>query len=116
MQVGNVSFGNVVAVAGKTRNMKKFSDVMYNHPEYKKGNVLQFDISDDYRYAARNGLIAQAAQRGERVEIYVTGEDKQNFSSMKGSIMDQLTKFVSVDKFTPEEAVRAVLLPGQRVR
>ncbi len=119
MEVGNVSFGNVVAVSGKSRNMYRFTEAMSKNPEFKSGKVMQRNVTDEYKYASRNGLMAQAAQRGESVEIYVTGEDyeyvrecRDGWDTLDG-ILSQLTKFVNVDRLSPEAAVRAVMKPGQ---
>ncbi len=121
MEVGNVSFGNVVAVAGKKRNMIKFSNALEKIPEYKNGQVRYRNVSEQYKYAPRNGLMAQAAQRGDSVHICITGEDlkymregRDGWDTLDG-ILSQLTKFISVDRMSSEEAVKAVLKPGQHV-
>ena len=115
MEVGNVSFGGVVAVSGGQRNMKKFSEALTKNIEYRKGDVMQRDVTSHYKYAARNGLMARAAQSGQSVNIYITGEDaqfvrerKDGWDTLDGILM-QLTKFINVDRINPETAVQTVV-------
>lgn len=115
MEVGNVSFGGVVAVSGKQWNMQKFSEAMRKSVDYRNGDIMQRDVTSHYKYAARNGLMARAAQSGQSVNIYITGEDaqfvrerKDGWDTLDGILM-QLTKFVNVDRMNPEAAVQSVV-------
>lgn len=115
MEVGNVSFGSVIAVSGGQRNMKKFSEAIRRSPKYKQGDILQKDVTSHYKYASRNGLMARAAQSGQDVDIYITGEDLQNVRQRKDGwdtldgILMQLSKFVNVDRLSPEVAAQTVV-------
>ena len=78
MAIGSVSFGSVVAVSGKLNNMRKFDSVMKSNCKYKTGNIMQKDVTSHYKNASSTGLMAQSAQRGEPVQIFITGDDLLN--------------------------------------
>lgn len=73
MKTAQVSFGKVVAVRGKPKKMDKINRKLY--PYAKSGKVMIKDVTSFYRNASSDGEMAQAAQRGEYVDVYITGDD-----------------------------------------
>jgi len=74
MHIMPVSFGKVIAVTGKAAKIKSLNRKVDN-----KG-VLRMDITSGYKQAMTNGLLGQAAKRGEKVEVYITGDDRYNLN------------------------------------
>lgn len=73
MKTAQVSFGKVVAVRGKPKKMDKINKKLY--PYAKNGQIMIKDVTAFYKNASSDGEMAQAAQRGESVDIYITGSD-----------------------------------------
>ena len=72
MSVNGVSFGSVVAVSGKHSKINKINNRL--RPQAKMGNVIMKDVTEHYRHAPSSGLLAQSVQRGDKLEIYITGK------------------------------------------
>ena len=77
--MSNISFGRVVAVSAKPRKMEK----LYKKTEAycKLGKLIVKDVTDVYDNAASNGIMAQAVKRGERLDLFVTGEDVEKMKN-----------------------------------
>ncbi len=73
MKTSSVTFGSVIAVSGKSKKMDKVNKKLL--PYAKTGKVMIKDVTSFYRNASPAGEMAQAAQRGESVDIYITGSD-----------------------------------------
>ena len=109
--VGNVSVGNVVAILGRHEKMKGFHDIISKDNALKRRIALR-DVTSKYQYAPSNGLMAQSAQRGDSVEILITGKDLENMSNrvdgwdtMDG-LLTKLTSFIKLDNIKPEVAIQ----------
>ena len=73
MSVGKISFGSVVAVSGNHNKVEKVNNRLRSNAQ--KGDIMMKDVTKQYVNAPSSGLIAQAAQKGDRIEIYITGKE-----------------------------------------
>lgn len=73
MKTSEVSFGRVVAVYAKPKKMTKVNKKLF--PQTKTGKVMIKDITSMYKHVSSAGEMAQAAQRGDSIELYITGDD-----------------------------------------
>lgn len=112
MKASNVSFGRVVAVTGKDSKIRKIN----NRLSYKKqsGLVAMRDVTKYYQYAPSAGSLARAAQKGDRVEIYITGEDVKkinkdpDWKTMDG-ILSHLSSYIDLAKVSVGDAVERII-------
>ena len=70
MRVAGVSFGNIVAVYGPKKKMDKIDKKMSDKAMIK-------DVTSKYQYSMPTGLLAQAAQQGNSVKLYITGQERK---------------------------------------
>lgn len=111
MKVSNVSFGKVIAVSGKESKIKKLNDRL----SYRKQNglVAMRDVTKYYQYAPSTGSLAQAAQRGNKIEIYITGDDVKkinrdpDWKTMDG-ILSHLSAYIDLAKTSIGEAIEKI--------
>ncbi len=73
MKTSEITFGRVIAVYGKPKKMQKVNSRLGSYAQ--NGLVKIQDVTSMYRSAPSSGELAQAAQRGELVDIYITGDD-----------------------------------------
>lgn len=112
MSVGNVSFGSVVAVSGKHGKINKVNNKLYT--QSRLGNVIMKDVTDHYKHASSYGLLAQSAQKGDKVEIYITGsdvskvKDKQKGWDTLDGILSNLSSYFSIDKLSVNEVIERI--------
>ena len=109
MSVGNVSFGSVVAVSGKAGKINKVNNRL--HPQSRNGNVIMKDVTEHYKHASSYGLMAQSAQKGDKVEIYITGNDvskvkdkAKGWDTLDG-ILSNLSSYFNIDKMSVNDVV-----------
>ncbi len=109
MSVNGVSFGSVVAVSGKHSKINKINNRL--RPQAKMGNVIMKDVTDHYRHASSSGLMAQSAQQGNKVEIYITGKDVEKVKTRQSGwdtldgILSNLSFYLHVDKMSVSAVV-----------
>ncbi len=108
MKTADVSFGKVVALSGKSAKLKKVNDKL----AYKKQNgfVVSRDVTHEYVNAPATGTLAIAAQRGDKIEIYITGDDVNKFGKQDGwktmdDVLSHLSAYYDVAKLSIAEAV-----------
>ena len=101
MPISNVSFGSVVAVSGRPKKISTINQRLRN--QASNGKVIMKNVTPQYVNASSDGLIAQAAQRGDRVEIYITGEEAEQvrkkapeFSTIDG-ILSHMSSYIDVN-------------------
>lgn len=73
MLVQKVSFGNIIAIYGRDKKVNKIKRKfleMATSNEFKIRNV-----TNEYVKGGSSGVLAQAAQRGDTIEIFVTGKE-----------------------------------------
>ena len=112
MKTSNVSFGRVIALSGKESKINKINEKL----AYKKqaGQLVIRDVTQHYKYAPSTGMLAKAAQRGDKVEIYITGEDVNKvgkdaeWKNIDG-ILSHLSSYYDAAKMSIREAVEKVI-------
>lgn len=72
MQLNNVSFGQVVTVSGNPKKIKNIDKKLA-----ATGQVMMKDVTDYYQSAMPNGEMAQAARKGDKVKLYITGRERK---------------------------------------
>lgn len=73
MKASSVSFGKVIALSGKESKIKKVNSKLAGVIDSKQ--IIVRDYTSFYQNAPSSGSLAQAAQKGDKIEIYVTGGD-----------------------------------------
>ena len=69
MQVSGVSFGNLIAVYGSPKKIVKI--------DHKVGTkAMVKDVTAQYKTAMPMGVLAQAAQNGNRIKFYITNPER----------------------------------------
>ena len=113
MKANNVSFGRVVAVSGKPKQIKRLNGRLA--ADAARGRVLMKDVTKNYINASSSGLMARAAQKGDTIEIYITGEDiskvknrEKNWTTIDG-ILANLEAYYRIGKMSISEIVENIL-------
>ncbi len=114
MAIGSISFGSVIAVSGKTRKISGLNNKLSQYE--RAGKVIIRDVTDRYRYSPATGLMAKAAQKGDNVAVYITGDDVENIKSkmFKGQremdvVLSSMTSYYDINKVSAHKVVKAVL-------
>lgn len=112
MPVNNVSFGSVIAVTADRRKIQKINNNLAPHA--KNGVIIMKDVTAQYRLGVTNGVLAKAAQQGDVVQIYITGDDvnkvkrkDKEWNTLDG-ILSHLSTHFSAKKMSAYEAVSKI--------
>ncbi len=73
MEVSSPSFGRVIAVSGQSRKIQKITKKLT--AEINSGNLMVKNITSFYKYSPSSGEMAQAARKGEIIDLFISGED-----------------------------------------
>lgn len=73
VNASDVSFGRVLAIYAKPKKMNQINKKL--SPYVDNGKVMIKNVTSFYKHASTSGEMAQAAQRGEVVDIFITGDD-----------------------------------------
>ena len=96
MTVQKVSFGSVIAVYG---NDKKLNKILRRvREDGKNHDIIRKDVTSQYVNSASSGLLSQAAQKGDRIDIYITGKEdtsKYNNKAEKWDTIDGVLSHLS---------------------
>ena len=79
MNTARVSFGNVTAVSGTPSRIKHLNNSLKE--DVKNGKVIVRDVTKRYMNLASNGQLANAAQNGDKIQVYITGRDVKKVKS-----------------------------------
>ena len=86
--------------------------------ELKSGDVMVKNITSFYKYAPSGGDMARAAQRGEIVDLFITGEDvvkiqkKQEGWGSVNEILSHMQDHINIANMTITEVVDRILGKG----
>lgn len=112
MTINNVSFGSVIALSGRPNKINKINKKLHSYAQ--EGNVIMKDVTNYYQNASSQGVLAQSAQKGDKVEIYITGEDIEkvknkdnNWKTVEG-ILSNLTSYFNTDRMNIGEAIAKI--------
>ena len=112
MKTANVSFGKVLAVYAKRSKIKKVNNALQDRAN--QGQLVMRDVTSNYYNAPTYGLLASAAQNGDTIEIYITGDDvkkvgkEQGWTTIEG-ILSHMNACISGSKLRVEEIVDRVV-------
>jgi len=70
MQVSKVSFGSLVTVYGKPKAIAKIDKNVYNQAMIK-------DVTSIFQASLPSFVLADAARKGNKVKLYITGEERR---------------------------------------
>lgn len=114
MSINKVSFGKVIAAFGKPKKIERLNSLLASSAKADK--VMIKDVTSSYKYSFTDGLMGQAAQRGEKVSLYITGEDikkvknkEKNWNTMDG-ILSNLQGYCDLATMSVREAVEKITL------
>lgn len=112
MSINKVSFGKVITAFGKPKKMERLNNLISSSG--KSDKVMIKDVTNIYRNSFTDGLMGQAAQRGEKVSLYITGDDVQkvknkekNWNTMDG-ILSNLQGYCDLATMSVREAVEKI--------
>lgn len=75
MNVSPVSFGQVIAVAGKPKKMEQLRKEVAYMP-----NLARVDYTDFYKKTYSDGLIGKAVREDLVVDFYINGDDYHSYN------------------------------------
>lgn len=113
MQVQNVSFGKVFAVTGtkEQTNLLKYKMIQ----PIKKGNVMLFDVTQNFVRSHSEGVLGSAVRRGDMAHVYVTGNDVKKVKNLeKGwqnldGILNHISEHINLKKVNVGKAVNMLV-------
>ncbi len=113
VKTSEITFGRVIAVCGKPKKMQKINRKLSSYAQ--NGIVKIQDVTSMYKNAPSSGELAQAAQRGELVDIYITGDDvrkvkekQQGWNNIR-EILRNIQDSFNVNQMFISEAVEKIL-------
>lgn len=110
MQFNNVSFGRVVTVSGTPKKIKNIDKKLA-----ATGQVMMKDVTDYYQSAMPNGEMAQAARKGDKVKLYITGSERKSIENSEpgwksiNDILSHMSKYYDANKLSISQIVENVL-------
>ena len=113
MSINPISFGKVTAVSGKPKKMDRLNASLST--EAKNGTVMIKDVTGLYKTSFIDGLMGQAAKKGDKVSIYITGNDidkikkrEPNWDSING-IVSNLKEYYNLEIISVHDTIRRIL-------
>lgn len=108
MSINNISFGRVIAISGKPKKIERLNDSLKPYKQAEK--VIVRDVTHIYKDAYGDGLMTQAASRGEKVSVYITGEDIPKLKQMKSmnGILSNLQAYYNLGTMSVREAIEKI--------
>ena len=114
MPVDNVSFGRVVAVTGKPRDIGRVNKRL--KPYIKDEKILSYNVTEQYKYQPSTaGSISAAVSRGEEAYVYVTRADvKKVKEKQKGwdtiyNILSNMSDYVNLNQTRTNKALNVII-------
>lgn len=110
MQVSNVSFGQVVTVSGTPKKIKNIDKKIA-----ASGQVMIKDVTDYYQRAMPTGEMAQAARNGNKIKLYITGDERKAVENAQpgwrslNDILEHIQKYYDANKLSISQVVTSVI-------
>lgn len=110
MQVQNISFGKVITVSGAPKRIKNIEQRLAG-----SGQVMIKDVTDHYKSAMPTGEIAKAAQKGNKIKLFLTGADKKAVEKSEpgwksiNEMLSHMQQYFDANRFSTAQIVEAVL-------
>ena len=111
MKTANVSFGKVFAVYAKKNKIKKVNNMLQDSAN--QGQLVMKNVTSNYYNAPSYGLLSTAANSGDTIQIYITGDDvkkinkESDWTTIDG-ILSHINVCISGEKLKPEEIVHRI--------
>ena len=108
VSINSVSFGKVIAISGKPKKIDRLNESL--KPYKQADQVVVRDVTHIYKNSYGDGLMTQAASRGEKVSVYITGEDIPKLKQMKSmnGILSSLQAYYNLDTMSMREAIEKI--------
>lgn len=107
MHVSNVSFGNLIAVYGSPKKVDKVDRKIGTKAMIK-------DVTTKYKTAMPVGVLAQAAQSGNKVKLYITNPERYYIEtgcdgwSKISDIAEHIQDYYDVNKMSISEVTDVI--------
>ncbi len=108
VRVTGITFGKITAVSGKPSKMKFLNKAMDGYVQNK--TIMRKDVTSKYVNASTSGLMAKAANRGDSVIIYITGDDIQRikmkvpqWDTIEG-VLSNITEYINLNNLSLMDA------------
>lgn len=117
MEVSSTSFGRVIAVSGQPKKIQKITKKLTS--EINSGNVMVKNITSFYKYSPSTGEMAQAAKKGETIDLFISGEDVAKIKQKKEGwinitdILSHLQDHINAANMSITEVVDTILGKGR---
>ena len=112
MSINKVSFGKVITAFGKPKKIERLNSFLSSSTSSDK--VMIKDVTNIYKNSFTDGLMGQAAQRGEKVSLYITGDDikkvksrEKNWNTMEG-ILSNLQGYCNLATMSVRDAAEKI--------
>ena len=108
MQVSKVSFGSLVAVSGKAKKMKNIDKMLSSSAMIK-------DVTSTFQISFPSGTLAQAARRGYKVKLYITGNERKFIENKKkgwktlSNLLENIEDYFDANKTSISQISEAIL-------
>ena len=108
MQVSKVSFGTLVAVSGTPKKMKNIDKKI-------SAAAMIKDVTSTFQNSFPTGMLAQAAQSGNKVKLYITGEERNLIENKKpgwqtpNNLLENIQDYIDANKISISEVVNYIL-------
>ncbi|MBQ3642939.1 hypothetical protein II906_13595 [bacterium] len=115
MRTSPVGFGKIITVSGSQTKMNVLNSLVESGKGTKK--IHTEDITSYYAYAPGDGLMANAARKGDKVYLYATFDDadkvkkrQDNYKDLSDIIAD-LDKYFDLRKTSFYQAIHGIMNP-----
>lgn len=114
MPVNGVSFGRVVALTGKSRDVNRMNKRLKSY--VNDGEILSYNVTEQYRHQlSTTGAISAAVARGEEAYVYVTRDDvkkvkdKQNGWDSLHGILSHMSRYINLNETRVSKAFDQII-------
>ena len=114
MPIGDVSFGRVIAVTGKPRDVNRMNKRLKSY--VNDGRILAYNVTEQYKYQlSTSGSISAAVARGEDAYVYVTKDDvkkvkdKQNGWNSIHGILSNMSRYINLNETRINKALDEIV-------
>lgn len=116
MQVSKVSFGKVIAASGKEKKMKKITQKL--DAKMKSREIIVRDVTGIYKNTLSGGEMAKAAQRGDVIDLFVSGKDAEKMRKKEpgwssiNEVLSHLEDYININDMSIGDVISRVLGKG----
>ncbi len=113
MYIPPISFGKVITVSGSSGNILRLNNKVLNTKNRQP--VLIQDVTSIYKNAPRTGILARAAEQGDTVNLYITGDDVSKVQKQQKGwhntdyVLSHMTDYYSTSEMSVKQIARQIL-------